>query len=62
MDMPFENFCYYINLLREIRGDEPIDFLCRGAARVQGRTEDVLRRARERVPRSCLSRRQGPVR
>jgi len=26
MDMPFENFCYYINLLREIRGDEPIDF------------------------------------
>jgi len=27
IDMPFENFCYYINLLREIRGDEPIDFL-----------------------------------
>jgi hypothetical protein len=26
IDMPFENFCYYINLLREIRGDEPIDF------------------------------------
>ena len=26
IDMPFENFCYYINLLREIRGDEPLDF------------------------------------
>ena len=26
MDLPFDNFCYYINLLREIRGDEPIDF------------------------------------
>lgn len=25
-DTPFENFCYYINLLREIRGDEPLDF------------------------------------
>jgi hypothetical protein len=24
--MPFENFCYYINLLREIRGDEALDF------------------------------------
>lgn len=26
IDMPFENFCYYINLLREIRGDEKLDF------------------------------------
>jgi hypothetical protein len=26
IDMPFDNFCYYITLLREIRGDEPIDF------------------------------------
>jgi Uroporphyrinogen decarboxylase (URO-D) len=25
VDMPFENFCYYINLLREIRGDERLD-------------------------------------
>ena len=24
--VPFENFCYYINLLREIRGDQPLDF------------------------------------
>ena len=24
--VPFENFCYYINLLREIRGDEPLTF------------------------------------
>ncbi len=24
IDMPFENFCYYIELLREIRGDEPL--------------------------------------
>jgi hypothetical protein len=26
IDMPFENFCYYVDLLREIRGDEPLDF------------------------------------
>ena len=26
IDMPFENFCYYVNLLREIRGDEALDF------------------------------------
>jgi Uroporphyrinogen decarboxylase (URO-D) len=26
IDMPYENFCYYINLLRGIRGDEPISF------------------------------------
>ena len=25
VDMPFENFCYYINLLHEIRGDEAPD-------------------------------------
>jgi len=25
-DTPFQNFCFYINLLRRIRGDEPIDF------------------------------------
>jgi hypothetical protein len=24
IDMPFDNFCYYIDLLREIRGDEPL--------------------------------------
>jgi hypothetical protein len=24
IDMPFDNFCYYIELLREIRGDEPL--------------------------------------
>ena len=24
--VPFENFCYYINLLREIRGDEPLTY------------------------------------
>jgi Uroporphyrinogen decarboxylase (URO-D) len=29
IDMPYENFCYYIQLLREIRGDEPLDFLLR---------------------------------
>jgi hypothetical protein len=26
IDMPYDNFCYYIQLLREIRGDEPLDF------------------------------------
>ena len=26
IDMPYENFCYYIQLLREIRGDEPLSF------------------------------------
>jgi hypothetical protein len=26
MDMPFANFCRYINVLREIRGDGPLDF------------------------------------
>ena len=26
IDMPFDNFCYYINLLRQIRGDEALDF------------------------------------
>lgn len=26
LDVPFENFCYYINLLREVRGDEALDF------------------------------------
>ena len=25
-DTPFDNFCLYVNLLRRIRGDEPIDF------------------------------------
>jgi uroporphyrinogen decarboxylase len=30
IDMPFENFCYYIELLREIRGDEPLG-LCRAS-------------------------------
>lgn len=25
-ETPFDNFCYYINLLREIRGDAPLDF------------------------------------
>jgi hypothetical protein len=24
IDMPFDNFCFYIDLLREIRGDEPL--------------------------------------
>jgi len=31
IDMPFENFCYYIDLLREIRGDEALDIPIRGA-------------------------------
>jgi hypothetical protein len=26
IDLPFDNFCYYINLLREIRGDAALDF------------------------------------
>lgn len=26
IDVPFENFCFYINLLRRIRGDQPLDF------------------------------------
>ena len=26
IDMPFDNFCHYINLLRQIRGDQPLDF------------------------------------
>jgi uroporphyrinogen decarboxylase len=26
IDMPFEHFCYYINLLRQIRGDEMLSF------------------------------------
>ncbi len=25
VDLPFENFCYYVNLLRDIRGDEKLD-------------------------------------
>jgi Uroporphyrinogen decarboxylase (URO-D) len=25
VDMPFDNFCYYVSLLREIRGDEALD-------------------------------------
>jgi uroporphyrinogen decarboxylase len=29
IDMPYENFCYYIQLLREIRGDEPLAFSLR---------------------------------
>jgi Uroporphyrinogen decarboxylase (URO-D) len=29
IDMPYDNFCYYIQLLREIRGDEPLAFSLR---------------------------------
>ena len=43
IDMPFENFCYYIDLLREIRGDEPLESRARGAG--------APRAARQRVPR-----------
>jgi hypothetical protein len=29
VDMSFENYCYFINLLRRIRGDDPMEFISR---------------------------------